>query len=156
MATSPAANTPGMLVCRCSSTTMPSSTQSPAWTARALRGWAPMPTTTKSHSSMRPSVVLTRSTLPSPSKASTPVPHEHLDTMVAVHVAVDGANLCAKHTFEGHRERVDDGDLEPALTCGGRDLGTDPAGADDDDLAPAVQSLTQGVGVPDGTQVEHA
>ena len=76
--------------------------------------------------------------------------------MVGVDVAIDRADLGAEHALERDRERVDDGDVEAALSGGGRDLGADPAGADHDDRAAAVQPLTQKVGVLDGAQVQHA
>ena len=67
--------------------------------------------------------------------------------VVGVDVAVDGADLGAEHALERDRERVDDGDLEAALAGRGGDLGADPAGADHDDRAAAVQPLAQRVGV---------
>ena len=73
-ATSPAANTPGTPVCSCSSTRIPFSTARPAAAASWVRGWTPMPTTTKSHAIRVPSVVRTRSTAAPPSNASTPEP----------------------------------------------------------------------------------
>ena len=52
--------------------------------------------------------------------------------------------------------RFDDGDVEAALPGRRGDLGADPAGADDDDRAAAVEPLAQRVGVLDAAQVEHA
>ena len=52
--------------------------------------------------------------------------------------------------------RVDDGDVEPALARRRGDLGADPAGADHDDRAAAVEPLAQRVGILDAAQVEHA
>ena len=74
---------------------------------------------------------------------------EHPHAVVGVDVAVDRADLGAEHALERDRERVDDGDVEAALARGGGDLGADPAGADHDDRAAAVQPLAQRVGVLD-------
>ena len=52
--------------------------------------------------------------------------------------------------------RVEDRDLEAALARRGGDLGADPAGADDDDRAAAIQAIAQRVGVLDAAQVQHA
>ena len=56
----------------------------------------------------------------------------------------------------GTVRRIEDGDLEAALTGGGGYLGADPAGSDHDDRATAVQPFAQGVRVLDAAQVEHA
>ena len=82
--------------------------------------------------------------------------HQHLHAVVGVDVAVDGADLGAQHALERDRGRIDDGDLEAALTGRGGDLGADPAGPDHDDRAAAVQPFAQDVGVLDAAQVEHA
>ena len=74
--------------------------------------------------------------------------------MIGVDVAVDGADLLAEHALQRYRCRLDDGHVEAALAGGGGNLGTDPAGADDDHRAAAVESLAQGVGVTDAAQVE--
>ena len=76
----------------------------PARAASCVRGCTPIPTTTKSHSRWRPSLVRTRSTAPSPSKASTLVPMQHADAVVGVDVAVDAAHLAAQHALQ--RDRV--------------------------------------------------
>lgn len=52
--------------------------------------------------------------------------------------------------------RVDDGDVEAALPGRGCDLRADPAGADDDDRAAAIETCAERVGVLDTAQVEHA
>ena len=135
---------------------MPLSTAMPAWAASPVRGCTPTPTTTKSHSSLRPSLVRTRSTALSPSKASTPVPISISHAVVGVDVAVDGADLGAEHALERDCDRIEDGDLKAALTSRGSDLGADPARADHDDRAAAVQPFAQGVGVLDAAQVEDA
>ena len=54
------------------------------------------------------------------------------------------------------RRRIDDGDLEAALARGGCDLGSDPAGPDDDDAAAVIHALAQRVGIPDAAQVEDS
>jgi hypothetical protein len=76
--------------------------------------------------------------------------------VVGVNVAVDRADIDAQHTFERDGHRIEDGDFQAALACRGRDLGTDPAGADDHDCAAAAEALAQRVGVRDASQVEHA
>ena len=76
--------------------------------------------------------------------------------MVGVDVAVDGADLGAEHPLERDRGRLDDRDLEAALTRRGGDLGADPARADHDHRAAAVEPLAQGVGVLDAAQVQDA
>jgi hypothetical protein len=66
-----------------------------------------------------------------------------------VDVAVDGADFAAEHALQGESMGIEDGDVESALAGGRGDLGADPAGADDDDGAAAVQPFAQGVGVVD-------
>ena len=76
--------------------------------------------------------------------------------LVGVDVPVDGADLGAEHALERDRHGIHDGDVEPALPGGGRDLGADPAGADHDDRAAAVEPCAQRVGILDAAEVEHA
>ena len=63
-----------------------------------------------------------------------------VDAVVGVQVAVDGADLGAEHPLQGHRARVDHGDVAAELAGGGRDLGADPAGTDHDDVGGVPQS----------------
>ena len=121
-----------------------------------MRGSTPTPTTTKSQSSSRPSLVRTRSTAPVALERLDAGAQQHPHAVVGVDVAVDGAHLGAEHALQRDRGRLDDGHLETALAGRGGDLGADPARADDDDRAAAVQPLAQGVGVLDAAQVEHA
>ena len=51
----------------------------------------------------RPSLVRTRSTAPSPSKASTLVPMQHAHAVIGVDVAVDAAHLAAQHALQRNR-----------------------------------------------------
>ena len=76
--------------------------------------------------------------------------------MLGVDVAVDGAHLAAEHALQRDRVRVDDGDVKAALPRRGGELGADPAGADDDDRAAALEPFAQCVGVADAAQVVHA
>ena len=76
--------------------------------------------------------------------------------MVAVHVAIEGADLCAEDALVGQRERIDDRDVEAALARRGRELAADPSGAHDDDPATAVQTLAQRVAVLQRAQVMDA
>ena len=121
-----------------------------------MRGCTPIPTTTKSHSRCRPSLVRTRSTAPSPSNASTLVPMQHPHAVIGVDVAVDAAHLAAQHALQRDRVGGDEGDLESALPRRRGDLGADPAGADHDHRAAAVEPFAQRVGVLDAAQVVHA
>ena len=50
--------------------------------------------------------------------------------MLGVHVAIEGADLGAEDPLVGQLQRIDDGDIEPLLTGGGRELAADPAGPD--------------------------
>lgn len=81
------------------------------------------------------------------------------DDEIALHLAtVVGADpLHRRRSFE----RLDGGAQQHLHAVVGMDvpvdpadLGTDPPGADHDDLAAAVQPLAQHVGVPDATQVQ--
>ena len=120
------------------------------------RGATPMPTTAKSHSSIRPLVVRTSLTAPSPSNASTPSPSSNSIPCSRVHVAVEGADLCAEDALVGQRERIDDRDIEAALARGGRELAADPAGADDHHPATSPQALAQRIAVLQRAQVMDA
>ena len=115
-----------------------------------------MPTTTKSQSSACPSEVRTRSTAPVALEGLDAGAEQHPHAVVGVDVAVDRAQLGPQHALQRHRRRLDDGDLQAALARGRRDLGADPARADHDDRAAAVQPLAQDVRVLDAAQVEHA
>ena len=140
----------------CASTRMPLSTSSPAASASSVRGATPIPTTTRSQST-RPSPRRTRSTGPSPSNASTPAPRQQLDAVLDVDVAVDAAELRAQDALERHRRRLDRRvTSSAALARGRRDLGADPARADDHHRAAAVDPLAQRVGVVERAQVVDA
>ena len=76
--------------------------------------------------------------------------------MLGVHVAVEGADLCAEDALVGQRERIDDRDLEAALARRGRELAADPAGADDHDPATGLQALAQRITVLQRAQVMDA
>ena len=76
--------------------------------------------------------------------------------MLGVDVAIDAADLAPEHALEWNRVGVDDGDVETALSGGRGDLGADPARADHDDRAAAVEPSAERVGVLDGAQVGHA
>ncbi len=71
LATSPAANTCGSLLCRQASTTTPSSSASPLPCRNPTSGTTPMPTPTMSHGRRRPPRVSTASARCRPSKRST-------------------------------------------------------------------------------------
>ena len=81
---------------------------------------------------------------------------QQLDPVLGVHVAVEGADLCAEDALVGQRERIDDRDLEAALARRGRELAADPAGADDHDPATGLQALAQRVAVLQRAQVMDA
>ena len=82
--------------------------------------------------------------------------HQHLRAVVGMDVAVEGTHFGPHHPLERNGERIEDRDLEAALTGGGGDLGTDPARPDDHHRAAALESSAQGVRVPDAAQVQHA
>ena len=130
-----------------SSTRMPSPTSSPAASASAVRGATPMPTTTKSQSTVSPPARRTRSARPEPSIASTATPRQQLDALVAVDRAVDLPHLAAEHALERHVELLDQRDLEPLLARRGRDLGADPAGPDHGHAAARLDRGAQRVAV---------
>ena len=152
LARSPAAKIPGTLVSRRPSTSTPFSSASPAASASSVRGAAPTPTTTASQSIVAPSCVRTRSTRPSPSNDGHAGLHPHLDPVVAVEVEVDRAHLGPEHALERHRLGRDEGDVHAALAGGGGDLGSDPAGADDDEPAAGVEALADRVAVGERPQ----
>ena len=76
--------------------------------------------------------------------------------MVGVDVAIDATDLGAEHALQRDGVRVEHGDVEATLPGRGCDLGADPAGADHDDRAAAVEACAERVGVLDAAQVEHA
>ena len=89
----------------------------------------------------------------SPSNAVDAGAEQHPHAVVGVDVAVDRAHLGPQHPLERDRGRLDDGHVEAALPRGSGDLGADPARADHDDRAAAVQSFAQGIGILDAAQV---
>ena len=121
-----------------------------------MRGSTPTPTTTKSHSSSRPSLVRTRSTAADSLERLDARPEQQLHAVVGVDVAVNGAQLGAQHPLQRNRRGLDDGHVEPALARRSGDLGADPSRSDHDDRAAAVQPRAQRVGVLDAAQVQHA
>ena len=139
----------------CASTRTPRPSASPAEAASSVRGSTPIPTTTKSQSIFRPSVVTARSTTRSPSKALSPVPVQQLDTVLAVQIGVHAADLRAEHALQRHVVGLEHGDLEAALAQRRGDLRADPAGADDHHLAAAHRTLADRLGVAHLAQVEH-
>ena len=115
-----------------------------------------MPTTTKSHSTVLPAVVLTRETAPSPSNACDAVAEQQFDAMLCVHVAVERADLVAEQPRRGQLERIDQRDIQPFLPrrCG--ELAADPAAADDDHTTARVQARFQRLAVVERAQVVDA
>ena len=79
---------------------------------------------------------------------------QHLHAVVGVDVAVDPADLVAEHALQRDTQRIEHGHLEAPLSRRSGDLGADPPGADDDDVAAAVQPLAQRVGVLDAAQIQ--
>ena len=71
-------------------------------------------------------------------------------------VAVDGPDLWTEHALERHRLRRDDRDVDAALAGRGRDLGADPARADDREPAAGVYALADRVRVRELAEVEDA
>ena len=64
----------------------------------------------------------------------------HVHAVVAVDVGDDRAHLGAEPPLERHGQRLDEADVDPAPTAGGRHLGADEPGADDRDPARATAS----------------
>jgi IS30 family transposase len=75
--------------------------------------------------------------------------------MIAVHVAVEGAEFGAKHTLQRHRRRLDHGHLTAALTRGSSELDSDPPRADHHDPAAGLQIPAQHVAIGQRTQVAN-
>ena len=115
-----------------------------------------MPTTTKSHSIVRAVVGLHRLHGALALERFDAGAEQQLDAVVAVQVAVDGADLGAEHALQRHRHRVDHRHVGAALARGGGELGADPAGADHDHPAVGVEALAQGVAVGERAQVVDA
>ena len=67
--------------------------------------------------------------------------------MGVVEVAVHPSDLGPEHALQGHRGHVDHGHVRPELAGGGRDLGPDPAGADDHDGRSDGDGSVNGVAV---------
>src|SRR5439155_4444821 len=81
---------------------------------------------------------------------------QHAYPVVAADVAVDGSDRAAQDPLERYGSRLDDRDVESPLPGGGGDFGADPARADDNHAAAAVQALAQDIGVLDAAQIQHA
>jgi hypothetical protein len=76
---------------------------------------------------------------------------DELDAVIAVHIAVERADLGAEDALVRQRERIDDRDLQTALARRGRELAADPAGAHDHDPAAGLQAVAQRVAVLERT-----
>ncbi len=79
-----------------------------------------------------------------------------VDARVAVDRGHRLPDLAAEHAPERDRQRLDQGDLETPLATGGRDLGADEPGTDDDDSPRRpVEVGAERDGVVEGAQHVH-
>ena len=115
-----------------------------------------MPTTTKSVS------------IDAPSRVSDPLDRtlalealdrrlgQELDSVLAMDVEVDLADLRAQHPLQRQRGHLDHRHLAALLASRGGDLGADPTRADDHQALPALDSLGDPLRVGEGAQVVDA
>jgi hypothetical protein len=73
--------------------------------------------------------------------------------VIAVQVAVDGADLRSQHALQRHRGGIDHRHLGAALARRGGELRSDPPGADHDHLAARLETPAQRVAVRERAQV---
>ena len=158
--TSPAAKMSGSEVRRCSSTTIPLSTDSPAADASSVLGVTPTPTTTRSAGIRVPSSSTTAPTrdlpVPAGSMRSTPTPRRRSTSCVAVEGGEDRRHLGTEYAQERQLGGLEDRDMGSGAACGGGGLEPDPAGADDDDARIGGDRGPQPFAVVDRPEVEHA
>ena len=118
---------PGALVSRYSFTAMPRSSARPAFSARAIAGRTPTPMTTKSASSVVPSLSVTRPAVDARDRVAEMEHH----AVGFVQRLNDAPDLRAHHALERHLIRRDDinGDAARPQRC--RHFEPDETGADD-------------------------
>ena len=76
--------------------------------------------------------------------------------MPGVQVGEEAPDLGAEHALERQRRLLDDRHVQPELARRRRDLGADPAAADDDQPPARLQARGERVGVGHGAQVMDA
>ncbi len=90
-------------------------------------------------------------------EAVDPDAEAEVDLVVAVEVGDHRTHVGAEHPLQRHRERLDDGHVEPTGPTRRRHLGADEAGTDDHHpLGAGVELGAQGQGVVEGAQDVHA